>query len=701
MKRKSNRQPDRAARIMRLAVVILAIPGALPGCGGYSQNDMRKYAIKRPSDDDDAPAPRPQATSPPAARVTSATEPSAAPPEQPAQPEPAAGLSPSRPVADRATPDATAPSVASDTLQFDPSLTPVQRRQMTLDHLQRIGQALEAYVTEKGLYPSHAIYSPGGRPLLSWRVELLPYLGYEPLYRQFRQDEPWDSPLNQRLLSAIPSVFQSPERCDTKTNYLVPFGSPTAFSGRQARPPRRWEDHAENTLLVLEVDDEFAIPWTQPEDLKFNSADPWYGLQKLREDGCFAVFGGGRVARIPRELDPRVLRGLFTIDGGESVLAGAVTEPAIADLATGSPSSPLESSGGPTQVAGPSLSSSQTGVGSASHFPVAESSTNELSGRARSAAEVGRESDAIRFCHAAYLVGEAGTSNWFYWVPGLRRPAIGVRIGVGLDYVGTDRQQVDRLATSDNTPWEWPEKRAALEPIVGELGGPVLEVLDNTPRFLPPPLTSAAPTARNARTQTAGLSFLGVADQRTLEQVARRELIDCLVVFLVEQRTPRRGKDYKVASFRVLDTFARRPLYESDRISYLRREQSLRDPLFKDPIDDVVFDLEELVAKQLQPNPIPSQLQPAHASRRVQQLSRVTDDLQLLALSEMRFYQRSNLVSLQDLLIAFQTVTDENTGLTLLAGSPSAKRDLLDDWLPSVRLTATAVPRPRAEPDDE
>jgi hypothetical protein len=278
---------------------------------------------------------------------------------------------------------------------------------------------------------------------------------------------------------------------------------------------------------------------------------------------------------------------------------------------------------------------------------------------------------------------------------------MGVRIGVGLDYVGADRQQVDRLATGDNSPMEWPGQRASLEPIVGDLGAPILEVLDHVPRFLPPPLKNTAISAAKRPTETTGLVFLGVGDERTLEHVARRELIDCLIVFLVEQRSPRRGNSYKVASLRAVDVFARRTLYESPRISYLRREQSKRDPLYEDPIDKVVLDLERLVAQELQPKSIPTQLNQTHVARRIQQLSRIPEDLQLVALSEMRFYQRSNLVSLQELLAAFQAVIGKDVGLTLLAGSPGAKRDAMADWLPSVRLTEAPRLRRRAETDDD
>ncbi|HCO22471.1 MAG TPA: hypothetical protein DIT97_05185, partial [Gimesia maris] len=37
-------------------------------------------------------------------------------------------------------------------------------------------------------------YAPSGRPHLSWRVHILPFMGEEDLFQQFKLNEPWDSP---------------------------------------------------------------------------------------------------------------------------------------------------------------------------------------------------------------------------------------------------------------------------------------------------------------------------------------------------------------------------------------------------------------------------------------------------------------------------------------------------------------------------
>ena len=102
-------------------------------------------------------------------------------------------------------------------------------------NLKRIGLAMHNYQSAKGHFPAAAITGKDGKPLLSWRVAILPYLedydGHmrEDLYKAFRLDEPWDSPHNKALLSRMPAVFASPRKGDTQpfTTVYRGFVSPT------------------------------------------------------------------------------------------------------------------------------------------------------------------------------------------------------------------------------------------------------------------------------------------------------------------------------------------------------------------------------------------------------------------------------------------------------------------------------------------
>ena len=60
------------------------------------------------------------------------------------------------------------------------------------NNLKQIGLAIHNYHDNLGAFPSRAFTSKDGKPLLSWRVAILPFIEEGPLYEQFKLDEPWD-----------------------------------------------------------------------------------------------------------------------------------------------------------------------------------------------------------------------------------------------------------------------------------------------------------------------------------------------------------------------------------------------------------------------------------------------------------------------------------------------------------------------------
>ncbi len=186
----------------------------------------------------------------------------------------------------------------------------------SVENLTRIGKAFGKRIGEKRGFPPASING-----LLSWRVELLPYLGYDDLYNRFHLDEPWDSPHNKSLLGKIPVEFRSPERQDERTNYLVPQGSGTIFWGPRGTSLRKIEDGIANTVLVIEVDDEQAVPWTKPGDYLVREGG---GIGGLRNGKFLVVWANGVVGAIDRDVAPKCRNAMFSIDGGEAFRASEV-----------------------------------------------------------------------------------------------------------------------------------------------------------------------------------------------------------------------------------------------------------------------------------------------------------------------------------------------------------------------------------------
>lgn len=160
-------------------------------------------------------------------------------------------------------------------------------------------------------------YTPDGKPLLSWRVHVLPRLGEEALYRRFKLDEPWDGPTNRPLANLIPLVYVP------TINAVVGRWSPgwthiRSFSheGSVFEPQARYAlkdlpAGAANTLAI--VDSAEPDLWTKPDAWKWNpdARAPKFGWMSPDRDAFLAAGADGRVWQIQRTIPDAVLRSLF------------------------------------------------------------------------------------------------------------------------------------------------------------------------------------------------------------------------------------------------------------------------------------------------------------------------------------------------------------------------------------------------------
>src|SRR5262249_32627323 len=135
----------------------------------------------------------------------------------------------------------------------------------------RLYKAFEAYEKKNHHLPPPAIYSKDGRPLLSWRVALLPYLGEEELYGKFKLDEPWDSPHNKKLSEQVVLAFDLPDSHGA-THFQVFGGTGTLFEGTDGIAWKDVPDGREKTILVVEAAE--SVPWTKPADLIYAADKP-------------------------------------------------------------------------------------------------------------------------------------------------------------------------------------------------------------------------------------------------------------------------------------------------------------------------------------------------------------------------------------------------------------------------------------------
>jgi hypothetical protein len=174
--------------------------------------------------------------------------------------------------------------------------------------------------TNNGQMPTD-IYSKDGKPLLSWRVAILPYIEQEPLYKEFHLDEPWDSDHNKKLMAKMPKVYAGLNarlNAQAKTVFLAPTGKDTAWPGGAIplRFPASFTDGTSNTIFFVLADDEHAVEWTKPDDLKIDPAKPHAGLGRVTGRYLLGM-GDGSVHWAKPTISKETLWAAFTRDAND------------------------------------------------------------------------------------------------------------------------------------------------------------------------------------------------------------------------------------------------------------------------------------------------------------------------------------------------------------------------------------------------
>jgi hypothetical protein len=203
-------------------------------------------------------------------------------------------------------------------------------RMVLQENLKLLALAMHTYHEAQGQFPPAALCDKGGRPLLSWRVLLLPYLDQGDLYQQFKLDEPWDSPHNLPLQEKMPSIYELPDGFRGSgephaTIFQVFVGPGTAFEGCEGTNYKKdFPDGASNTLLIITAEE--AVPWTKPADLDYAPGRPlpalgvrlWLGTPNLFVSTPWVglAFADGHSQCLDgRQVSEKTLRALITRNG--------------------------------------------------------------------------------------------------------------------------------------------------------------------------------------------------------------------------------------------------------------------------------------------------------------------------------------------------------------------------------------------------
>jgi len=219
-----------------------------------------------------------------------------------------------------------------------------QLLQKNINNLQQLVLGLHTYYDAHGKLPSVYTVDKTGKPMHSWRVALLPYLGNLELYEKIRQDEPWDSEFNRQFHNQMPKVYRFNMGSDESakngfTHYAVVVGDVSAknpdglpgepvFMGANHRTFKSITDGTSNTVaVVLRAK---PVCWMDPNsDIPFEIACEGIdvnidGIGALRTLGdshniCSPMaLCDGSVILVSKKIPKDILRAMITCNGGES-----------------------------------------------------------------------------------------------------------------------------------------------------------------------------------------------------------------------------------------------------------------------------------------------------------------------------------------------------------------------------------------------
>lgn len=177
-----------------------------------------------------------------------------------------------------------------------------------------INVAMMRYQIEHGTLPPAFTTDSEGKPLQSWRVLLLPYLGEEAdaLHKRIRLNEPWDSEYNKQFHNAAPSIYSCPSNRSIgkgQTAYSVILGEESLFDAsgvgkdfNALRANSTEERNVSRQALIVERRD--PVGWMRPDvELDVQSCrDIWSSRNESAQEGDSQEgvgakhFGGMQVA---------------------------------------------------------------------------------------------------------------------------------------------------------------------------------------------------------------------------------------------------------------------------------------------------------------------------------------------------------------------------------------------------------------------
>jgi type II secretory pathway pseudopilin PulG len=205
--------------------------------------------------------------------------------------------------------------------------------QRTRLRLAKIGQALQMYSQSHGSYPPAITYDAAGKPMHSWRVLILPELGYPELHARYDFTQPWDSPVNSAIGYEMPVEYASATdptaRSQNESSFYVITGKGSAFPDSGTTRLEDIRDGTRDTVLVAETP-AYGFSWLEPRDIRLArlesrvNGSPGQSFASESPLGPQVLTADGEVRTLRFDAPAEAIPALATIDGGEAINWNAV-----------------------------------------------------------------------------------------------------------------------------------------------------------------------------------------------------------------------------------------------------------------------------------------------------------------------------------------------------------------------------------------
>ncbi|MDP1562682.1 MAG: DUF1559 domain-containing protein, partial [Pirellulaceae bacterium] len=167
-------------------------------------------------------------------------------------------------------------------------------------------------------------------PAFSWRVALLPHLGYDELYASFDFTQPWDSEANRKAAATMPVLFdyhnqpaagpeamhQTADGSPAQSDLQFLTGSMGAMGAAAISNVEQLTDGADRTLLIAQTPQR-KTPWTSPGGWEVNSQQDLAQWQRNAPQPLPALMFSGRGIMVQRDTNLESLQGWVTPAGKE------------------------------------------------------------------------------------------------------------------------------------------------------------------------------------------------------------------------------------------------------------------------------------------------------------------------------------------------------------------------------------------------